>query len=84
MTRTTPTNTTPAGSGANGQPPHPHGQRPDEAVDPVERLQALKQALRGALTEVNTVIRALKRHHRRTKALESTLASLRQLEEAGR
>ena len=63
----------------NGSADHAH-----EAADPVEHLQRVKQSLREALTEVNATVQSLKRHRRRTRAVESTLASLRQLQEAGR
>ena len=87
MRKRTPAHTAPPAA-TDGKQSHEAGNgaadQPHEAADPLEHLQRVKQSLREALTEVNATMQSLKRHRRRTRAVESTLASLRQLQEAGR
>lgn len=49
-------------------------------VDPIHEAEALRLSLREALAKSTELIRALKRHRKRSKLVESTLASLREIE----
>ena len=51
-----------------------------DATGPIEQAQALKASLRDALSKTSELIASLKRHRKRSKLVESTLASLRELQ----
>ena len=46
----------------------------------LQRAESVKTSLRQAHTQVNELVAALKRHRRQSKLMQSTLASLRQLQ----
>jgi hypothetical protein len=50
---------------------------------PVEQAIAFRDSLRTAVTEANELIRSLKQQKREAKLVQSTLASLRQLQKVG-
>ena len=52
-------------------------------VGPIEQAVALRNALRESLTKTNELIRSLKRQRRQSKLVATTLASLKQLQQAG-
>jgi hypothetical protein len=52
------------------------------ASDPLEAALALRTVLRGSLSATDELISSLKRQKRQTRLVESTLASLRQLQSA--
>jgi len=60
--------------GTNGKP---QGQTD---VDPIQQAEALRHSLREALAKSSELIRALKRHRKRSRLVETTLASLRELQ----
>ena len=49
----------------------------------IDQAETLKASLREALAETTELARALKRHRKRAKIVESTLASLRELQTTG-
>ena len=50
---------------------------------PIEKAQALRGALREALTKTNELITSLKRQRRHSKLVETTLSALEELRSAG-
>ena len=50
---------------------------------PIEQAIVLRDSLRTALVQVNELIRSLKRQKREARLVQSTLASLRQLQKVG-
>ena len=46
----------------------------------IEQAEAVKTSLSTALAETKQLVSALKKHRQQSKALQSTLASLRQLQ----
>ena len=46
----------------------------------LQRAESVKTSLRHAHTQVNELVVALKRHRRQSKLMQTTLASLRQLQ----
>ena len=63
-----------SGASANGKAE----QRDMTAL--IDQAETLKASLREALAEITELARALKRHRKRAKIVESTLASLRELQ----
>jgi hypothetical protein len=55
----------------------------ERSVDPIVAAQSLRDSLRESVRRTSELIAALKQHRKRAKAVESTLASLRQLQEVG-
>jgi hypothetical protein len=55
----------------------------ERSVDPIVAAQSLRDSLRESVRRTSQLIAALKHHRKRAKAVESTLASLRQLQEVG-
>lgn len=49
-------------------------------VTPIEQTLVLRDALRTAAQQANDLVRSLKRQKRHTRIVESTLASLKQLQ----
>jgi len=76
---------------AGASPPEQNSSPPStEPADPAEQsnsfaavlheAEAVKTSLRAAHSQVNRLIAALKRHRRQSKLMQTTLASLRQLQ----
>ena len=53
-----------------------------ETISPVEQAEALRDSLKDALDKTRDLIRTLKRQKKQSRIVESTLASLRQLQTA--
>lgn len=51
-----------------------------EQLDPITAAETLRDSLRHSLQSTTELVRTLKRHRKRSKAVESTLLSLRQLQ----
>ena len=68
------------------EPPKERGRvrRPAKKLggSSLEQLIALRDALRAAVNQVNELIRVQKRANRESRLVQSTLASLRQLQKA--
>ena len=73
---TEPDNT--KGNGRKAAAPTPVPETDNSS--PVEQAEALRDSLKEALGKTRELIRALKRQKKQTRAVESTLASLRQLQ----
>ncbi len=58
-------------------------QRAAATKSPVEQAIALRDALQTAARQANELARTLKRHKRQSRLVETTLASLKQLQAAG-
>jgi hypothetical protein len=52
-------------------------------ADRIEQTVALRDALRESVTKSNDVIRSLKHERRQSRLVATTLASLKQLQQAG-
>ena len=50
---------------------------------PIEQAIVLRDSLRTAIVQANELIRSLKRQKREARLVQSTLASLRQLQKVG-
>ena len=50
---------------------------------PIEQAIAFRDALRAAVLQANELIRSLKRQKREARLVQSTLASLKQLQKVG-
>jgi hypothetical protein len=61
-------------NGTNGQ----HGGQP-EVVDPLQEAESLKIALQSSLNTATRLISSLRYYRRQRRAVESAVASLRQL-----
>ena len=61
---------------------HGNGQASDsgDTASVLEQAHALRSVLRDALTKTNELVLSIKRHKRKSRLVESTLASLRQLQ----
>jgi hypothetical protein len=72
-------------AGANGHARKPVHRKADqrEITALIEQAEALRTALRDLTLKTNELVRNLKRHRRKTKAIAQTLASLRQLKTIG-
>ncbi len=57
-----------------------NGQAADTNRTVLEQAQSLRGALRDALTKTNELVASIRRHKRQSRLVESTLASLRQLQ----
>ena len=57
----------------------PASKRPS----PIEQAIAFRDALRAAVVQANELIRSLKQQKREARIVQSTLASLRQLQKVG-
>ena len=57
-----------------------NGETADTNRPVLEQAQALRGVLRDALTKTNELVASIKRHKRQSRLVESTLASLRQLQ----
>ena len=53
---------------------------PKSAGSPIEQAALLRDALRVAARQANELLRSLKRQKRQTRIVESTLASLKELQ----
>jgi hypothetical protein len=58
------------------------GSRPANTV-PMEQALALRDSLRESVTNANELIRSLKRQRQQSRLVESTLTSLKELQQAG-
>ncbi len=61
----------------NGKAPH------DNATALIEQAEAVKVSLRESLTKTSQLVSALKQHRKRSKAVRTALASLRELQPTG-
>ena len=52
-------------------------------TSPIEQAITFRDSLRTALVQVNELIRSLKRQKREARLVQTTLASLRQLQKVG-
>ena len=70
---------------ANGQARKttPRKAAPPDAAALIQQTEALRQSLRETLGKTTELLKGLKRHRRQSRALESTIASLRQLKGLG-
>ena len=50
---------------------------------PIEQALALRDSLRDSVNKTNELIRSLKRHRQQSRLVATTLASLKQLQQAG-
>ena len=57
-----------------------NGQAADTNRTVLEQAQLLRGVLRDALSKTNELVLSIKRHKRKSRLVESTLASLRQLQ----
>ena len=64
-------------------PANGNGSAESQAADPLAEAEALKQSLRQTLDQTNRLIASLRLQTKRTRLVESTLASLRQLQNVG-
>ena len=78
MTRSTPTST--ARSKTDTGPSTPQADETRDSPSTLEHAVALRDSLRQATSKANDLVRALKHDRKQSKALRSTLASLRQIE----
>ena len=69
------------GQAVNGDHNTENGQHKANFSNLLEDAQSLQNALRDMLLRTNHMISGLKQYHRTTKAMRSTLASLRQLQQ---
>ncbi len=70
------------GQHTNGETPNENGQhKPGSFAALLEQAQAIQNMLRDALLRTNHLLGGLKQYRRQAKAMNSTLASLRQLQE---
>ena len=51
-----------------------------ESISPIEQAEALRDSLKDALDKTRDLVRVLKRQKKQSRIVESTLASLRQLQ----
>ena len=75
---TSPPEPAPAINPDTGQAEDAPNQSSFNAV--LQRAESVKTSLRHAHTQVNELVVALKRHRRQSKLMQTTLASLRQLQ----
>ena len=76
---------------ANGQAARTNGQarrigrKPsrEDVAGLIRQAEATRTVLRDALVKTNELVKALKQHGRRNRAIQNTLASLRQLKTLG-
>jgi hypothetical protein len=70
---------------ANGQARKttPRKATPPDAAALIQQTEALRQSLRETLGKTKELLKGLKRHRRQSRAMESTIASLRQLKGLG-
>ncbi len=68
-----------------GENPAPKAKRATapKKTSPIEQAVALRDTLRAAVTQANELIRSLKRQKREARLVQSTLASLKQLQKVG-
>jgi hypothetical protein len=82
---------TQASSQGNGQAAQTNGQPRrtgrklgrEDVAGLIRQAEATKAVLRDALLKTNELVKALKQHGRRNRAIQNTLASLRQLKTLG-
>jgi hypothetical protein len=55
----------------------------EDFVGLIQETEVVRTALRDALGTINELLTSLKRHRQRSRALQNTLASLRQLKSLG-
>jgi hypothetical protein len=65
---------------ANGSAAQTNSQAIGNTASVLEQAHALRSVLRDALTKTNELVLSIKRHKRKSRLVESTLASLRQLQ----
>jgi hypothetical protein len=65
---------------ANGSAAQTNSQAIGNTASVLEQAHALRSVLRDALTKTNELVSSIKRHKRQSRLVESTLASLRQLQ----
>ena len=72
--------------------PTPTGEKPaakakrsttQAKTTPIEQAIAFRDSLRTAVVQANELIRSLKRQRREARLVQTTLASLKQLQQAG-
>ena len=69
------------GAGSNGRSAtKARTAKQESPASALEQAMALRTALRDAVNETSELIRALKREHKQSKLVRSTLASLRQIQ----
>jgi hypothetical protein len=82
--RTTPpmteTNSNTNGNGNGHKRAVPTAASEAETTSPIEQAEALRDSLKDALDKTRDLIRTLKRQKKQSRIVESTLASLRQLQ----
>lgn len=76
-----PAPTEPATAGKPSRRRRTHGDPPTAAAGPIEQAVALHTALRQAAEQTKELVRALKRQQRQSRLVESTLNSLKQLQD---
>lgn len=70
---------------ANGQSRKtvPHKARQQDITRLIEQAEKLRTALHDLMHEANGLVKALKQHRRQSRAIQNTLASLKQLKTLG-
>ena len=68
------------GSDANAEQTAAENPADNGAGDVIEQAEAVKASLRDAASKTSQLIAALKRHRKQAKAVQSTLAALKQLQ----
>jgi hypothetical protein len=61
----------------------PEAVAADGTVSPIEQVNQLRASLREMLSQTNQLIASLRRQQKHSKAVASTLASLKQLQRIG-
>jgi hypothetical protein len=68
----------------NGQARYGAARKTGQDIDSlIRQAEALRTAHRDSLVKANELLKALKRHRRQSRALQTTIASLRQLKTLG-
>ena len=67
-------------SQSNGSAAETNDHAATSSATVLEQAHALRGVLRDALTKTNELVLSIKRHKRKSRLVESTLASLRQLQ----
>lgn len=83
MTRKRTPNQDPDLPAVPANPPATQAAENTKSPSPIEKAQALRDALRDALTKTNELITSLKRQRRQSKLVETTLSALEELRSAG-
>jgi len=68
----------------NGQARNGTARKPGQDIDGlIRQAEALRTSLRDTFLKNNELLKSLKRHRRQSRAVQNTLASLRQLKSIG-